>query len=358
MDIDDINSRYEKKHLQNIARTNERIREVFSDAIHTLTLSAGRIRFEGEVFDLSKYPALKAQIEEVLREMGGTIYTALVNSIEASWGLANEKNDILVDRRLAGKKPNAAGRSVLYDPNKGALEAFIKRKDKGLNLSDRVWNLTTQFKQDLELGLSMGIAEGKPAREMAKDLRQYLNQPDKLFRRVREIKGDPTSKLKLSKAAKAYNPGRGVYRSAAKNAQRLTRTENQLAYQNSDFERWQRLPFIVGVEVKLSNRHLVYDVCNEMIGKYPPNYKFLIRHPNCLCSAIPIMASDEDYEKLEDAILEGKEPPEIKKIDTIPPAAVQWMKDNADRVKGWKSTPMFIQENPDYLGKFLKKPKK
>lgn len=350
-DYEDISNRYEKKHLQNIARTNERIREVFSDAIHTLTLSAGRIRFEGEVFDLSKYPALKAQIDEVLKEMGGNIYTALVNSIEASWGLANEKNDILVDRRLAGKKPNAAGRSILYDPNKQALEAFIKRKDKGLDLSKRIWNSLEPFKSEMEKGLALGISEGKSAREMSREIRQFLNEPDKLFRRVRDAKG----KLKLSKAAKEYHPGQGVARSSFSNATRLTVTETNMAYRSSDHERWKNLPFVKAIEVRLSNNHPKYDVCDSMVGIFPADYKHVGFHPRCRCYAVPVMASDEEYERLEGAILEGKEPPPIDRVQDIHPSAKEWIRENAERIRGWKNVPYFLKDNPQYTKDLLRK---
>ena len=75
-----------------------------------------------------------------------------------------------------------------------------------------------------------------------------MNEPDRLYRRVRDKGGN----LRLSKAAKMYHPGQGVYRSSAKNAQRLTRTEINMAYRESEYLRWQQLDFIVGIRVMLS----------------------------------------------------------------------------------------------------------
>ena len=76
---------------------------------------------------------------------------------------------------------------------------------------------------------------------MSRDVRRYLRNPDKLFRRVRDKHGN----LRLSKAAKAYHPGRGVYRSSYRNALRLTATENNMAYRTADHLRWQQQPFVV-----------------------------------------------------------------------------------------------------------------
>ena len=70
-----------------------------------------------------------------------------------------------------------------------ALEAFQERKIKGLNLSDRVWNYTNQFKGEIEQALDVGIADGRSAAQLSRDIREYLREPEKLFRRVRDKNG-------------------------------------------------------------------------------------------------------------------------------------------------------------------------
>ena len=62
-------------------------------------------------------------------------------------------------------------------------------------------------------------------------------------------------KLALSKNAKAFHPGQGVYRSSYKNAMRLTRTETNAAYRLADQDRWQRMDFVVGMRVHKSKNH-------------------------------------------------------------------------------------------------------
>jgi hypothetical protein len=56
------------------------------------------------------------------------------------------------------------------------------------------------------MALDLGMRDGIPAIEMARDLKQYLKYPDKLFRRVRDVHGQ----LHLSKAAKKFHPGQGA----------------------------------------------------------------------------------------------------------------------------------------------------
>ena len=54
-----------------------------------------------------------------------------------------------------------------------------------MNLSTRVWNLTAKAKQELEIIIQNGILEGKSPEEVSRSLRGYLNNPDALYRRVR-----------------------------------------------------------------------------------------------------------------------------------------------------------------------------
>lgn len=136
--------------------------------------------------------------------------------------------------------------------NLGALEAFQRRTTYGHNLSERVWSIAKQFERHIELSLSIGISEGRSAADISRDVRVYLNEPDKLFRRVRNAFGN----LTLSKVAQAYHPGQGVYRSSYQNAMRMARTEINSAYREADSIRWQQLDFIVGYEVKTSKSHV------------------------------------------------------------------------------------------------------
>ncbi len=342
----DIFKKYEDQHVRNIGRASRRIKDIYAKAINTVSLTAGRMKYKGKPFSLSDYPQLKNQVDAVIKKMRGDIYAVVVNSIEESWDLSNEKNDLLVDKRLLKSKLPKKLTGIFYDPNADALTKFIKRKDKGLNLSDRVWNLTKPFKKELEQALGLGIADGTPAREMAKQVQRYLNEPDKLFRRVRGEDGQ----LKLSKAAREYHPGRGVYRSSFKNALRLTRTENNISYRTADFERWQNLPFVTGIEIKLSNNHPRYDICDTLVGKYPKEFKFTGFHPQCLCYQVAEMMNDKEFEKLEDYMLGiSKTPPKVVGITKPPALFKQFLSDNKQRIAKWKNKPYWLKDNPQFV---------
>lgn len=216
--------------------------------------------------------------------------------------------------------------------------------ERGMGLSDRVWRLTDQFKGELEMALELGLGDGKSAADLSRDVREYLNEPHKLFRRVRNEKGQ----LRLSKSAAAYHPGQGVYRSSFKNALRLTATENNMAYRTADHERWQQLDFVIGIEILLSNNHPCEDICDELIGVYPKTFKFVGWHPFCRCIAVPKLADEDEFIARQQALIDGENVPEggySGEITEYPDAFTTWVQNNAERIENASTVPYFVRDN-------------
>lgn len=192
---------------------------------------------------------------------------------------------------------------------------------------------------------------------MTRDLRNYLQHPDVLFRRVRDQHGI----LRLSQAAKDYHPGQGVYRSSYKNARRLTATETNIAYHTADHDRWQKMDFVVGIEIKLSGNHTClgkdgkphpfYDICDELQGKYPKDFKFTGWHPHCRCFATPILKTWEEMAADDERILSGEEPTteSVNTVRDMPAKFKQWVEVNQERIDRAKSLPYFIKDNGRYF---------
>lgn len=182
--------------------------------------------------------------------------------------------------------------------------------------------------------------------------------PDKLFRRVRDEHGN----LQLSKAAQAYHPGQGVYCSSYMNARRLAVTENNMAYRTADYERYQRFDFVVGIEVHLSNNHNCkgvpdgdfYDICDELQGRYPKDFKFVGWHPHCRCYVTSILKTPEEMEADEERMDRGEQPTteSENEVKDVPRGFTEWVKDNQERAKGWENMPYFIKQNPNYVENF------
>lgn len=219
-----------------------------------------------------------------------------------------------------------------------------------MNLSHRVWNLKEQYKQELEMGLSVGIEKGTSAASLAKQMKQYLNEPDKLFRRVRDKFGN----LELSKNAKAYHPGRGIYRSSYKNAMRLTRSETNMAYRTAEQTRWQQFDFVVGYEIHTTQNGMhKEDVCDDLAGKYPKDFVWTGWHPMCMCYCVSILKTEDEFWR--DL---GKEEPEKSEnqVDDVPEKFKEWVEENKERIENANergTTPYFIEDNKEYVNDIL-----
>lgn len=326
----------EESHRSRIEHYALKVQQLYNAAILELASIAKGLKptQKDKVFSFSDFPKTNKQLKATLENYANNLAIIINKGTTAEWYEASKKKDT--------KRPET---DIYNARNKEALKAFQNRIDEGITLSDRVWKHTQQMQQEVELALSGGILEGKSAAELARNIQSQLKEPNKLFRRVRDEFGI----LQLSSKALAYSPGKGVYRSSYKNALRLTRTEINIAYRTSDFNRWQSDPSVVGFEVRLSNRHLIVDICDDLKGVYPKGFKFTGWHPNCLCYKVPITMNDKDYNVVQQSILNGEDIPQDFKasnqVDDVPNGFKDWVKNNTDKSKGWKQQPYFIKDN-------------
>ena len=348
-------NKYDSRHWRNQAAYERQVDAIYRAAAKEAAALGVSIKdFNPDrLFSFSDYPNTRKKIEKLLSGLQSAIEAVIVNGIRSEWTLANNKNDELARQVFGdnvGKLTKEQERRY-FSTNGAARDAFIKRKTDGLGLSDRVWKYTSQFKEEIELGLDLGIRSGRSADELSRDLRSYLQHPDKLFRRVRNEHGQ----LVLSQRAKAYHPGRGVYRSSYKNARRLAATETNIAYRTADYERWQQLDFVVGIEVQLSGNHPVPDICDDLKGRYPKDFKFTGWHPHCRCHVISILKTPEELMADNRRIMEGKEPTvgSVNTVTDVPQAFTDWVRDNSDRISRAKSLPYFIRDNKAVVDSIL-----
>lgn len=359
---------YDKKHLANLVKSGEYVETLFNGVIHEAVGLGELTGFNDPElpFYLSNYPEINKRIDGLLRQLHKDLVSHIEEVEEKEWMLSHRKNDAKLKQLYASTSLSMFELKRFKRRNIDALRAFQKRKIDGkLSLSEKVWSNVESLKGQLELGLDLGLREGKSAASLSRDVKQYLNKPDKLFRRVRDEHGV----LRLSKAAAGYNPGQGVYRSSYKNALRLTVTEGNMAYRMSDHERWQQIPFVTGIEVKLSNNHTcngvaLTDICDDLAGVYPKNFMFLGWHPFCRCFAVPKLPSIEELSEYNQKILRGelrfKDEFRFKdEVKDTPNKFNQWVSDNAKRINKAilrERLPYFLEHNKKFWIHRITKP--
>ncbi len=349
--------KWERRQQRRLNARGKAIKELFDNLAQRASLLGIDVKLPSDKdFEFKNYPALEKRVDELVKEVSQKVTRIIEDGEEEAWIEANAKNDALVDSVVKGFGLPKEVVAQWKQPNLSALAAFQARKIAGMGLSQRVWKLTQTAKQELELALDLGIGEGKSAAELSRDIRKYLNEPNKLFRRVRDEKGI----LRLSKAAKMYHPGRGVYRSSYKNALRLTQTEINMAYRSSDHERWSQIDWIIGVRVSLSNNHTLnglpfHDICDDVQGVYPKDWKHLGWHPKCRCYATPVLAKREERIAYLKKMANGEDVSGYKfsgQTKEVPQGFKDWVDKNAERIKGAEERgklPYFLRDN----GKFL-----
>lgn len=286
-------------HIKRVAKYQRMLERFFDDATSEFCKLFDKAKYDdSSQFFFEDYPTLKKKADSVVNSLSSSIYDVILTGTSAEWKKSNEITDHAIKDLFKSRgadidKIKNSDVVDLFNNHDNALEAFQKRKINGLSLSDKVWNMAEYHRLETQLALS--IESGESAAELARKVKKCLKEPDKLFRRVRDKYGE----LKLSKNAKAYHPGAGAYRSSVRNAQRLARTEINMAYREAEMQRYKDLDFIVGFEVKRSTHPYHCDICESHKGKYPKDFKFNGWHPNCYSKDSEVLTA-QGWKRFED----------------------------------------------------------
>ena len=353
---------WDARHYRTTDAYVQAVQSLYDKATTAITRAAARGKIDPDKpFSFDMYPSVQKEMQRITEQLAERVTVVIESGSKKQWLFSCDKNDAFISSIMDTSKVSKARLKEMQDRNLDALAAFQGRKVDGMNLSQRVWKYVGQYKDQLENALDVGLGEGRSADELSWDVRQNLRDPNRLFRRVRDKRGN----LVLSKRAAAFHPGRGVYRSSYKNAMRLTRSEINMAYRESDWQRWQSLDFVVGFEIHRSNHEPLCkcDTCAKLVGRYPKTFKFKGWHPQCMCYATPVLMDEETFDENElgdlKAALRGttyKHQQAKNAVSDVPDGFKAWVKDHVEAQKGWASTPYFIKDNfvDGQLGKGLK----
>lgn len=167
--------------------------------------------------------------------------------------------------------------SVWAKINGDAMDALMRTQYGGITLSERVWDITWDVEKQIRNRVQTAVLLGESADKLARDIKKFLIHPDSRFHRVRK-----DGKLVLSRPAKRFHPGRGVYRSAFQNARRVARTEMARAYHEGIVRYANQKKWIKGYISRVgSDNPAPYDA--EVNGKFFPKSDppMIPYHPNC-----------------------------------------------------------------------------
>lgn len=156
---------------------------------------------------------------------------------------------------------------------RAGIDSYISRKENGITLSQRVYRDSVLSSGSVERVLNTGLALGKSAREIAKDVEKFIS-PD--------VPGGPPAA-----------------------AMRLARTELNNAFHQTSKKQYIDNPFTVAVKWHLSGSHPRPDECNQYAdnshyrggeaGVFKPEEVPGKPHPNCLCYTTGVQEDEEAF---------------------------------------------------------------
>ena len=286
---------HERQHIQKLLLQNKAVNSIFNAFAREVGTHLQRWTETNNANVWVRNSACEKAIDRALIKLENDILTNIKTFTDDAWNRGNQKCDDLVRAYIKGMDIRESVKKGMFSRNMDALRTIQNGTVNGITVSERVWSVAEGAKTQLEFYLHSGISSGRPASGISSDVRQLLIEPDKRFRRVRNKEG----KLILSKPMKEYKPGRGVYRSSYMNALRLTSTETNKSFRLSDYERWQDMDFVTGIEIKRSASNKgPCKICDEKIGIYPKTFKFEGFHPFCICYSVPIMMEHEEFAEM------------------------------------------------------------
>lgn len=352
-----LTSKQQKAQLNNLFSVyNRRLGKLYSDYVKQLAqLDYGEDVLESDaLFNFDNFPQLKERLNGIFNDYVQNSLLCYKNGITDGVALAYAHDNMAIGSY------SILSNKALETARKTAAATFIANRLKstmGLNLAQTVWNYCSQTRAEFEMAMSNVIADGfrkgASAENIGIHLRQYLNNPDMMYRRYHTIKtlSNGTKKDIVTwrrrriidgKVKFIEDPlekvGQGVYRSARKNALRVARTEINAAYHKARNERWLKEPFVIGQFIHTSPQHdpeKDEDICDELQGRYPKDFTWSGWHPQCMCTSDPILIDGEEKKRYYDRLYSGEDMSNYISqfaVTDVPIEYKQYIRDNSDGI--------------------------
>lgn len=329
-------------HRQNINKRLRGLKKLFNNLIYEISSEFKYLEEQKGVFSFDQLKR-KRVINELFLKFKKSLLIKVEQGIEEGWNLANEKMtsmEISMLKSIENSIPIEEFERRMLRINKDGgnqklLEKLKTRTFMNFTLSQRVNFLTLQIKKEIEYAIDLHLSEVKTSRELERVLRKSILNPDKLYKGI-SLKYGSSSLHRFEQK---------LYRSSLKNAIRLAGNEQNIAYRESEQERINVNPDVVGVEIHLRSQHKVYDMCDELAGKYPKNFQWNQWHVNCKCHRRMILKTEEELIQEIKAGIINPSSKSVNYVGELPDNFHKWVEKNGSKMIKWKRKPEFLKLN-------------
>lgn len=248
-------------------------------------------------------------IDNLSREFTEGVDGSVEDGIREAWAVSEAMGSRMKEEAV---RRGASGRDAAYAAALIiALQSFLTRKDRVMN-GEMAGDLARQTRA------ALGLLSGNGMKERARQLSEYIRKPSRIV-----------SDTVMSGAEKVERQP-----SLFSRMRRIMTTDIATAYRTAEYHIWQKLPFVVGQEIRLGRKHPVPDICDDLQGVYPKDFMFTGWHPFCRCFAHPIFSWEGD------------------RVTDMPDSFTRWMDVNSDRIGKAveKDTlPRWLRDNSDLI---------
>ena len=173
----------QKKKYQELNSRLNRYVALVEQIYDTLNLEAAKIALNteydadsGTVFKFSDYPQTKKSIADIQAQFVDDIRSVIYRGTSDEWKNSNEVQDLMADKVLKAYTATIDKEKykVLYQTNSDALKAFQNRRDRGFDVSAKLWQQSTVYKEELEAAISCAIQKGTSAVALSKQISKHL----------------------------------------------------------------------------------------------------------------------------------------------------------------------------------------
>ena len=155
---------HDEKHKKRINRYLDKINGHFDALVTEISIIVVNQKVSEKIFKFKDYKTITKRVSESLKKYQNNLISSIKVYSQYEWDFANAKVDDILKTHLEGIKGKVP--SSLYvdkirqisieSQNQKAFEAFQERKHGKFTISERVWNITDQAKENLDLAKMNG----------------------------------------------------------------------------------------------------------------------------------------------------------------------------------------------------------
>lgn len=298
-----------KKYVDLRLRQDQAVRSIFIRSADKIAKELRRLKRlgTGSEMNMRYLVALRDSLKQIGIGEGLTelLQKDIVKAVDAGSTYSMEVTMSQISKTKLSKAPL---QRTFFRTNERAVEACWARTERGLHLSDRIWQKDQKYRMAMTEIIQDGVATGEDPVETARQIEKYVRRGKKT--------------LAVDYPEMMDRMGSRIPNDISYEALRLVRTETAAAFGEGTIAAASVSPSYKGMKWVLSGSHPVRDKCDDLaeadhglgMGVWPPGQEPpMPAHPNCLCILVSVHEDTDDFmERLNEWTKDPQSHPDLE----------------------------------------------